>query len=221
MRVLVVEDNVALADGIASALTQLGLAVDVLGDGIEADEVLRTQDFDAVVLDLNLPGCDGLEVLQNLRARQSNTQVLILTARDQIEDRVQGLDLGADDYLTKPFELIELEARIRALLRRVSGQKSPVVTVGQLNFNSVSRTAHVNEQPLDLPKREFCLLELFVTKIVQVISKEQIADGLANFDEEITPNAVELYVSRLRKKLKETGLNIKTVRGLGYLLEKP
>ncbi|MDV7340224.1 response regulator transcription factor [Terasakiella sp. A23] len=221
MRVLVVEDNIALADGIASALAQLDLAVDVLGDGVEADEVLRTQDYDVVVLDLNLPGCDGLEVLRNLRARQTNTQVLILTARDQIEDRVQGLDLGADDYLTKPFELIELEARIRALLRRVSGHKSPVVQVGKLQFNTVSRLAQVDGQVLDLPKREFCLLELFVAKIGQVISKEQIADGLANFDDEITPNAVELYISRLRKKLKETGLNIKTVRGLGYLLEKP
>lgn len=220
MRVLVVEDNVALADGICSALTQLGFAVDVLGNGLEADEVLRIQDYDAIVLDLNLPGCDGLEVLKNLRARRDNTQVLILTARDQVHDRVQGLDLGADDYLTKPFELVELEARIRALLRR-TGEKSPVVQIGNLQFDSVSKTAQIDGVSLDLPKREYNLLELFISKTGQVISKEQIADSLANFDDEITPNAVETYVSRLRKKIKPGGLNIKTVRGLGYLLEKP
>ncbi|OUR80741.1 DNA-binding response regulator [Alphaproteobacteria bacterium 46_93_T64] len=221
MRILVVEDNVALADGISTALGHIGLAVDVLGDGVEADEVLRTQAFDVVVLDLNLPGCDGLEVLKKLRARGDDTQVLVLTARDQIEDRVTGLNLGADDYLTKPFELVELEARVRALLRRTSGNKSPAISVGPMVFDSVARTARVNDVPLELPKREYGLLELFLSRLGKVISKEQIADGLANFDDEITPNAVEIYVSRLRKKLQGSGLVIKTVRGLGYLMEKP
>lgn len=220
MRVLVVEDNVALADGISAALSHLGLAVDVIGNGLDADEILRVQTFDAVVLDINLPGCDGLTVLRQLRARGNNTQVLILTARDQVEDRVQGLDLGADDYLTKPFELLELEARVRALLRR-TGEKSPIIQIANLKFDSISKTAQIDGTPLDLPKREFNLLELFISKTGQVINKEQIADSLANFDDEITPNAVETYVSRLRKKVKPAGLNIKTVRGLGYLLERP
>jgi len=221
MRVLVVEDNAALADGISTALSQIGFAVDVLADGLEADEVLRTQSYDVIVLDLNLPGCDGLEVLKRLRMRKDETQILILTARDHIQDRVTGLDLGADDYLTKPFELVELEARVRALLRRTSGKKSPALEIGALRFNSVARTAHIGQLSLELPKREFCLLELFISRIGHVISKEQIADSLANFDDEITPNAVEIYISRLRKKLKSSGINIKTVRGLGYLMEKP
>ncbi|MEH6496595.1 MAG: response regulator transcription factor [Pseudomonas marincola] len=221
MRVLIVEDNAALANGIFTALDAIGLAVDVLNDGLEADEVLRVQQYDVVVLDLNLPGLDGLDVLAKMRSRSDTTPVLVLTARDHISDRVAGLDLGADDYLTKPFELIELEARVRALLRRNSENKSPVVELGALSFNSVARTTHIDGQVLDLPKREFCLLELFVSKIGQVISKDQIADGLANFDEDITPNAVEIYVSRLRKKIQISGINIKTVRGLGYLMERP
>ena len=221
MRVLVVEDNLALADGISHALTQLGLAVDVLEDGEEADDVLKSQAYDVIVLDLNLPGRDGLEILKNLRNRGSNAQVLILTASSQIEDRVTGLDLGADDYLTKPFELVELEARIRALLRRISGNRSPAIELGNLSFDSVARTVSLNGAPLDLPKREYCLLEIFITRIGQVLSKEQIADGLANFDDDITPNAVEIYISRLRKKLGASQLTIKTVRGLGYIMEKP
>jgi len=221
MRVLIVEDNAALANGIFTALDTIGLAVDVLNDGLEADEVLRVQQYDVVVLDLNLPGLDGLDVLANMRSRSDNTPVLVLTARDHISDRVAGLDLGADDYLTKPFELIELEARVRALLRRNSENKSPVIELGTLSFNSVARTTHIGSQVLDLPKREFCLLELFISKIGQVISKDQIADGLANFDEDVTSNAVEIYVSRLRKKIQISGINIKTVRGLGYLMERP
>lgn len=221
MRVLVVEDNAALADGISTALSQINLAVDVLGDGLEADEVLRTQNFDVIILDLNLPGLDGFQVLKNLRLRNNNTQVLILTARDQLADRVTGLNLGADDYLTKPFELVELEARVRALLRRTSGNRSPDIQIGSLCFNSIARTVHVDGVSLELPKREFCLLELFIARIDHVISKEQIANGLANFDDDITLNAIEIYISRLRKKLSQTEIKIKTVRGLGYLMEKP
>jgi len=221
MRVLVVEDNAALANGIAQSLEALGFAVDMIGDGQEADSILKTQHYDLIVLDMNLPNCDGAEILRNLRGYNMATQVMILTARDQVEDRVKGLDLGADDYMTKPFELEELEARVRALARRVSGHRSPQVQLGMLNFDTVARVASVRGEVLTLPKRELSLLEIFLTHKGKVISKEKIADSLANFDDEITLNAVEIYVSRLRKKLKEAELTIKTVRGLGYLLEVP
>ncbi|MEH6633406.1 MAG: response regulator transcription factor [Halopseudomonas aestusnigri] len=220
MRILVVEDNAALADGISSALTRMEMAVDVVGDGSEADDILRTQEFNLVVMDLNLPGYDGLEVLKRYRQNGGKAQVLILTARDGLSDRVKGLDLGADDYLTKPFDLVELEARVRALLRRQSGLKSPEIKVGDLVFDSVARRASLAGVPMDLPRREFCLLELLISRAGQVVSKEQIADSLANFDQDISPNAVELYISRLRKRLSPIDINIKTVRGLGYLMEK-
>lgn len=219
MRILVVEDNLAMADGISTTLRNMGASVDVSHDGNEADEILKIQNFDLVVLDLNLPNLDGLEILRNLRHRQNKSQVLILTARGQLEDRVKGLDLGADDYLAKPFELLELEARVRALLRRLNDNRSPVIQIGRVAFDTVARTISIDGEIIELPKREFSLLEIFITRIGKVLSKEQIADGLANFDDYITPNAVEIYISRLRKKLKGTGLKIKTIRGLGYLME--
>jgi len=220
MRILVVEDNAALADGISRALEKAGFAVDVLSDGALANEILAYEKFDLVVLDINLPGMDGLQVLSEMRNRGALTQVLILTARDKLEDRVSGLDLGADDYLTKPFDLPELEARVRALLRRNADNKSPEIKCGTLVFDTVARRVFVSGQPLELPKRELSLLEILLTRVGHVVNKEQIADGLANFDDEITPNAIELYVSRLRKRLQPGGIVIKTVRGLGYLLEK-
>lgn len=220
MRILVVEDNAALADGISRALDKAGFAVDVSGDGEEADDILATQTFDLVVLDLNLPGRDGLDVLKRARARGCSAQVLILTARDRLEDRVAGLDLGADDYLTKPFELAELEARVRALLRRHGGHKKTVIELGNLSYDTVARRLSLNGNAVDLPRRELCLLELLVSRAGKVVSKEQIADSLVNFDEEISPNAVELYISRLRKRLQDGAVEIKTVRGLGYLMDK-
>lgn len=220
MRIFLVEDNSALADGVSRALTKVGYAVDTTADGEDADSILATQDFDLVILDLNLPGFDGLEVLKRLRARGNTAQVLILTARDGVNDRVAGLDLGADDYLTKPFELAELEARVRALLRRGAGASSPEITQGGLRFNSVARRLWVNDEATDLPRRELGVLEILLNRLGHVVSKENLADGLANFDDEISPNAIEIYVSRLRKRLKPAGLNIRTVRGLGYLLEK-
>tara|TARA_B100000315_G_scaffold248788_1_gene279068 strand:+ start:3776 stop:4441 length:666 start_codon:yes stop_codon:yes gene_type:complete len=221
MRVLIVEDNMALADGVSRAFSKMGLAVDALSDGEEADQVLAIQDYDLLVLDLNLPGCDGLEVLRRLRQRGDKVQVIILTARDQLLDRVAGLDLGADDYLTKPFELSELEARVRALLRRQSDQANPVIQHGRLRFDTVARRVWVDEDSLELPRRELSLLELLLNRVGQVVSKDQIADGLASFDHDITPNAVETHVSRLRKRIKSADISIRTVRGLGYLLEKP
>lgn len=220
MRIFLVEDNSALADGVTRALSKLGYAVDTTSDGEEADGILATQSFDLVILDLNLPSLDGLEVLSRLRSRNDNAQVLILTARDEVEDRVAGLDLGADDYLTKPFELAELEARVRALLRRRGGVSSPETRLAGLRFNSVARRAWIKDKAIDLPKRELGVLEILLNRAGQVVNKEQIADGLANFDDEISLNAIEIYISRLRKRLEPAGIHIRTVRGMGYLMEK-
>ncbi len=219
MRIFLVEDNSALADGITRTLSKIGYAVDASGDGEDADGILSIQTYDLIILDLNLPGIDGIEILRRLRRRGDDAQVLILTARDGIEDRVAGLDLGADDYLTKPFELAELEARVRALLRRRGGSSSPEILLGGLRFSSVARRAWVNDVPQNLPKRELGVLELLLNRAGHVVNKEQLADGLASFDDEISPNAIEIYVSRLRKRLKPAGIEIRTVRGLGYLMD--
>jgi len=221
MRVLIVEDNMALADGVTRAFKKMGLAVDAVNDGEEADHVLSIQKYDLVILDLNLPGIDGLEILRRLRDRGNKVQVIILTARDQIQDRVEGLDLGADDYLTKPFDLSELEARVRALLRRQSDQAKPIIKHGRLSFDTIARRVWIDEDALELPRRELSLLELLLNRVGQVVSKDQIADSLASFDHDITPNTVETHVSRLRKRIKAADVSIKTIRGLGYLLEKP
>jgi two-component system OmpR family response regulator len=221
MRVLIVEDNMALADGVMRAFKKMGLAVDAVNDGEEADHVLSIQKYDLVILDLNLPGIDGLEILRRLRDRGNKVQVIILTARDQIQDRVEGLDLGADDYLTKPFDLSELEARVRALLRRQSDQAKPIIKHGRLSFDTIARRVWIDEDALELPRRELSLLELLLNRVGKVVSKDQIADSLASFDHDITPNTVETHVSRLRKRIKAADVSIKTIRGLGYLLEKP
>lgn len=220
MRVLIVEDNLALADGVSRALIKMGLAVDTLHDGIEAEEVLSIQDYDLIVLDINLPGIDGLELLRRIRVKGNSVQVIILTARDQLQDRVAGLDLGADDYLAKPFELAELEARIRALLRRNSDQSNPIITHGRLRFDTVARRVWIDDNSIDISRRELSLLELMLNRVGQVVSKGQIADGLANFDTHITSNAIETHVSRLRKRIKPADISIQTIRGIGYLMEK-
>lgn len=220
MRVLVIEDHELLADGIARALSQAGMTVDLARDGVEADDILAIQDFDLVVLDLNLPGMDGLDVLRQMRGRGNHSPVLILTARGELEDRVKGLDLGADDYLRKPFELAELEARARALVRRRTGQRNPVLRNGPLELDTVAMTACLDGTDMDLPRRELSVLQILLSRCGQVVSKDAIADQLANFDDAISPNAVELYISRLRKRLDPGSISIKTVRGLGYLMEK-
>ncbi|MCC9622869.1 response regulator transcription factor [Thalassospira sp. MA62] len=220
MRVLVVEDHAALAEGIARSLRQGGYAVDLIADGEEADELLRTEQYGLVVLDLNLPRLDGLEVLRRLRHRGSESAVLILTARSNIEDRVKGLDLGADDYLAKPFELVELEARVRALMRRHAGTHNTQIKCGTLTFDTVARRAAIEGMDIELPKRELNILEILLLRLGHVLSKEQIADQLAGFEDDVSANAVELYISRLRKRLEPADVKIQTVRGLGYLLKK-
>jgi len=221
LRILLVEDDRTLADGLQRALRQDGYAVDWSADGGDADELLTVQDYDLVILDLTLPGIDGLNVLKALRGRKSATPVMILTARGELDDRVRGLDLGADDYMTKPFDLSELEARARALLRRGTGVVTPEIVLGPLTFDSVGRIASLDGKALDLPRRELSVLEILLARAGKVVSKQQIAGHIFDYDDEAGLEAIQLYVHRLRRKLMAAGIVIRTVRGLGYLLEKP
>ncbi|NIF52620.1 response regulator transcription factor [Burkholderia sp. Ax-1724] len=220
MRILIAEDDSILADGLLRSLRQSAYAVDHVKSGVEADTALSMQSFDLLILDLGLPRMSGLEVLRRLRARNSNLPVLILTAADSVDERVKGLDLGADDYMAKPFALNELEARVRALTRRGAGGGPTVVRHGSLSFDQVGRSAYVNEQVIDLSARELGLLEVLLQRIGRLVSKEQLVDHLCEWGEEVSNNAIEVYVHRLRKKIEPSGVRIITVRGLGYCLEK-
>jgi len=221
MRILIAEDDSILADGLLRSLRQSGYAVDLVTNGADADSALLLQTFDLLILDLGLPVLPGLEVLRRLRARNSSLPVMILTAVDSIEQRVTGLDLGADDYMAKPFALTELEARVRALTRRGAGGGPTIVRHGQLAFDLVGRIATLNEQPVELSARELGLLEILLQRVGRLVSKEQLVDHLCEWGDEVSNNAIEVYVHRLRKKLEPGGVQIATVRGLGYCLQKP
>jgi two-component system OmpR family response regulator len=221
MRILVVEDDPVLGDGLSRSLRHAGYAVDTAQDGKLADDLLSVHAFDLVVLDLGLPGLDGLEVLRRLRRRPSSAPVLILTARDAVEDRVAGLDLGADDYLVKPFNLAELEARVRALVRRAQSATTARITHGALTLDTAARRAFVGEDALELSAREVALLEALLLSTGRVVSKDQLADRLYGVSDEVGPNAIEVFVHRLRRKIEPAGVVIRTIRGLGYLVEKP
>ncbi|HLQ25763.1 MAG TPA: response regulator [Acidiferrobacterales bacterium] len=221
MKILIVEDDPVLLDGLTRSLRRSAYAVDCVRNGSEADHALAIQNYSLVILDLGLPVIDGLEVLRRLRLRKTRTPVLILTARDALEDRVNGLDLGADDYLTKPFDLPELEARVRALIRRSEYDGSVDLVLGALCFNTTDRSASLNGQPLELSARELGVLEILLMRAGRVVSKEQLTEHLYGWGDEVSYNAIEVYVHRLRKKLEEAGAQIRTIRGLGYLLEKP
>lgn len=218
MRILVVEDDADLGDALVRRLRRDGYAVDWQRDGKSADEVLQYQGYDLIVLDIGLPRRDGIAVLRSLRARGEVTPVLMLTARSNIEARVDALDVGADDYLSKPFDSREFDARCRALLRRSQGLASGVSTIGELVFDRSAKTATLAGQPLDLPRREYQLLEIFIGNIGRVLSKDDIATQLFDFDDEAGINAIELYVGRLRRKLGGA-LTIRTKRGFGYVAE--
>ena len=220
MRILLAEDDDVLADGLTRSLRQAGYATDCVNNGMEADSALSTQDFDLLILDLGLPRLSGLEVLRRLRARNSRLPVLILTAADSVEQRVRGLDLGADDYMAKPFALSELEARVRALTRRGAGGGPTVIRHGPLSYDQVGRIAYLNEQMLELSARELGLLELLLLRTGRLVSKETLVDHLCEWGDEVSNNAIEVYVHRLRKKLETGSVRIATVRGLGYCLEK-
>ncbi|MBC7151281.1 response regulator [Ciceribacter selenitireducens] len=220
MRILLVEDNETLADGLSSILRGSGYAVDVVGDGASADAVTATETFDLVILDLNLPEMGGLQVLRSMRARQDKAAVLILTARGTTEERVKGLDLGADDYMTKPFDVSELEARVRVLLRRRAGLHSSSVQYGNVSLDLTSRTFSADGVLIDLPARELGILEVLFMRAGKVVPKDAIIQSLAGFDDDLSANAIEQYVSRLRKRLGPYGLTVRTARGIGYYLDK-
>jgi len=218
VRILVVEDDALLAEGLTSVLTRAGHVVEHATMGRHADILLVDEQFDLVVLDVGLPDIDGFEVLRRLRQRHSATNVLVLTARDAVEDRVRGLDLGADDYLTKPFSVNEFEARVRALLRR-GAAPAAAWSVAGMTVDAAAKRIRVDGRPVDLTPREWALLELFLTHPGRVLSKDQIAESLFTFDEQLSSNAIEVHVSRLRTKIQPAGAHIRTVRGFGYLWE--
>lgn len=221
MRILIAEDDEVLADGLSRSMRLAGYAVDRVGSGLEADTILRgEQPYDLIILDLELPQMDGFSVLRNLRERNQHAPVIILTARDSVGDRVKGLDLGADDYLAKPFSLQELEARVRALLRRGQCGTSPTLCCGTLSFDSVGRRATIEGQPLDLTSRELSLLEALLLRAGRVVSKEQLLERLYSYSEEASNNAIEVFIHRLRKKIAPAGVTIRTIRGLGYVIDK-
>jgi len=207
-----------LADALSRALVQSAHAVDVVSTGEEADRALALGIYDLAILDIGLPGLSGLEVLQRLRARKAMTPVLMLTAFDTLADRVRGLDMGADDYLAKPFDLPELEARVRSLLRR-SNQSTPYLEHGPLRFDTVGRRVFVDKRPLDLSPRELAVLELLLLRAGRVVSKEHMVNHLYGWGDEVGDNAIEVNVYRLRKKLEPFGCEIRTVRGMGYLID--
>ncbi|MGC2517718.1 MAG: response regulator transcription factor [Burkholderiales bacterium] len=220
MRILVVEDDTVLAAALTRALNQAAYAVDLVENGERADQALGSQAYDLVVLDIALPKMDGLAVLRRLRDRRSNVPVLILTARDTLEDRVAGLDLGADDYMTKPFDLPEFEARVRALIRRGHYGASNQLIHGHLRFDAAGRRLFHDDQPVDLSARELAVIELLLSRQGRVVTKEQMVDHLFGWGDDVGSNAIEVYVHRVRKKLEPLGIDIRTVRGMGYLLDK-
>lgn len=219
MRILIVEDDPTLADGLARSLKQSGYAVDNASHGEQANTMLQESVYDLAILDLGLPKLDGIEVLRRLRGRGGRTPVLILTARDAVESRVQGLDAGADDYLTKPFDLIELEARIRALIRRGQFGSNSTLSCGKLMLDIAAHRAFCDQEPITLSARELGVLEVLMLRQGKVVNKEQIMEALCNWDEDLGENAIEVYIHRLRKKIESSGARIRTIRGLGYLLE--
>lgn len=219
MRVLVIEDDTTLGHALQEFLSDQGYAVDWLTEGDKVQGALAGQPYDLLLLDLNLPGQSGLEVLRQLRQEGNQVPVLIVTARDGLDDRVAGLDAGADDYVTKPFDLPELAARVRALGRRRSGQAQPLIEVGPLVFDTVGREVRANGQRLALSVRELSVLEMLMARVGRVVTKRQIVNSLSAWDADFSENAVEVYVYRLRKRLEGSGASIQTVRGFGYMLD--
>ena len=219
MRLLLVEDDPALANSTKRALESQGWAVDWTTRGEPVPQSLRQDPYDLVILDIGLAGIDGFETLRRVRAQGSSTPVLMLTARDAVEDRVRGLEGGADDYLVKPFALAELVARVRVLTRRVQARSGDALGLGSLRMDLAARRVFIGERPLEVSAREWSVLEFLLSRVGKVVAKEQILQSIANWDESLSENAIEVYVSRLRAKIEPAGLRIRTVRGFGYLLE--
>lgn len=218
MRILLVEDDQLLGDGVKNGLKQYGYTVDWLKDGEAARLALSSETFDLILLDIGLPKMSGLHLLQSIRREGINTPVLILTARESVEDRVKGLDSGADDYLKKPFDLGEVCARIRALVRRSSGRTETIIAYKNILLDPAAHSVKVDNEELTLPRREFALLQKLLENMGQVLSREQIAQSLYGWEEEVDSNALEVHIHNLRKKLNAN--YIRTIRGVGYMLEK-
>jgi len=218
MRILVVEDDALVADALCRGLGEAGFAVDHVGSAERAEAALGAENFDLAVVDIGLPGIDGLTLVRRLRAAGQIVPILILTARDGLADRVDALDLGADDYLIKPFVLPELAARCRALIRRLRSAVSAQLAIGGLALDLAGRVARIDGEALDLTRREWSILECLALQAGHVVAKERLLQAIASWDEEISHNAIEVYVSRLRAKLGSAAA-IRTVRGLGYRLD--
>jgi two-component system, OmpR family, response regulator len=221
MRILLVEDDVILGNATSIYLRNNGYAVDWVQDGKQADLTLHDEVYDVVVLDLGLPQMDGLNVLKRLRARKQDTSVIILTARDDLEDRIAGLDLGADDYLIKPVKLPELAARLRVQIRRKHAVATAVIEYPPITLHTKEHLVTYQGQPFALSPREFSLLETLLIRVGKVVSKESLIGNISDWDDSLGSNAIEVYMHRLRKKLLQVNIEIRTVRGLGYMLDRP
>jgi DNA-binding response OmpR family regulator len=218
MRVLLIEDDVMIAQGLQTALRQSGFAVDWMRDGKSAAAALQATAFDVALLDLGLPDRDGIDVLRELRRRGDATPVIILTARDEIQQRIAGLDAGADDYIVKPFDLDEVTARMRSVLRRAAGRGNPSIEHGELRLDPVARTVERNKVPVNLSAHEFSVLEALLQRPGAVLSRAQLEDRLYGWEEQIDSNAIEVYIHGLRRKLGSDA--IRTLRGVGYFVPK-
>ena len=218
MRLLIVEDDAALARAVIKVFRDQGLAVDHVPCGRDALEIVELEPYSAMILDLGLPDMDGLLVLKAIRQAHLSVPILILTARDATTDRVSGLDQGADDYLSKPFEVVELEARVRALIRRSQGNPDPVLQLGTLKLDRATVAAYLRDRLLDLTRRERAVLETLAVRVGNVVSKARLNADVFSYSDPVAPNALEVYIARLRRKLEQSNIEIITVRGLGYLL---
>lgn len=221
MNILLIEDDAVLADGLVHTLASSGYKVSHAATAKTAWQWVDSQDFDLIVMDLGLPDLDGLQLLREFRHRKLSVPIIILTARDSVNDRIDGIEQGADDYLTKPFELRELEARIQALIRRCYGGFDKHICLGRLTLDTVQQTILADGQSFILPAREYAVLEILMMQAGKVVAKDRIAQRLSNDGEGLTDNAIEINIHRLRKHLEPYGVAIRTVRGLGYLLESP
>jgi two-component system response regulator QseB len=218
MRVLVVEDEILLGEGICAGLKQNGYTVDWAQDGNSAESAIMLENFDAVILDIGLPGKDGISVLSSVRKKGCSVPVLILTARDAVDDRVSGLDAGADDYLTKPFELQELSARLRALVRRSSGRSSPKIVHGDIEVDPAAHTVTLEGNDVEISRREFAILSYLLENEGKVASRNQLVEALYGWDDDVDSNALEVHIHHLRKKFGNKF--IRTIRGVGYMVQK-
>ncbi|MBL4671122.1 MAG: response regulator transcription factor [Arenicella sp.] len=219
MRAIIIEDSTEIAECMEHSLADMGITSDTFAKGSEFRQAISIADYDLLVMDLNLPDADGLKLIKEFRVSHAKTPILIVSARTSIDDRVEGLDIGADDYLIKPFDLHEFDARVRALVRRSSEETKPQLILADLVFDQTSRQFKLAEQEMELSPRERAVLEILLRQNCKIISKERIANHVFNFDDEASVTSIEIYIHRLRKKLNDSGVTINTVRGLGYTLK--